>query len=168
MGEFDCLWLHPRPCSAWHPALPKSNGWVRLPSIASQAMQCLAFCATQVKWVTLNSITLWTTILKQVLTGHRKSTGNPTTSRHTTWHQLLWPPRAHHLTLDHQGRITLFDTWPLRSHLATWLLTTEVKSHLLDINFDHQGHSTWHWTTKVMSHYLIFDDRGHVTYTTWH
>ena len=25
-GEFDCLRLLPRPCSAWHPALPESNG----------------------------------------------------------------------------------------------------------------------------------------------
>ena len=48
-GEFDCLRLLPRSCSAWHPALPESNGGVRLPSIAPQAMQRLASCATRVK-----------------------------------------------------------------------------------------------------------------------
>ena len=42
--------LPSRQCSAWHPVLPKANGWVWLPSIAHQAMQCLASWAILVKW----------------------------------------------------------------------------------------------------------------------
>ena len=38
-GEFDCLRLICRQCSAWHLVLPKSNGQVRLPSIASTSMK---------------------------------------------------------------------------------------------------------------------------------
>ena len=51
--EFDCLRLLPRPCSAWHPALPESNGRVRLPSIVPKAMKRLASCTTRVKRVSL-------------------------------------------------------------------------------------------------------------------
>ena len=39
-GEFDCLRLICRLCSAWHLVLPKSNGQVRLPSIAPKSMKC--------------------------------------------------------------------------------------------------------------------------------
>ena len=38
-GEFDCLRLICRLCSAWHLVLPKSNGQVRLPSIAPKSMK---------------------------------------------------------------------------------------------------------------------------------
>ena len=38
-GEFDCLRLICRQCSAWHLVLPKSNGQVRLPSIAPKSMK---------------------------------------------------------------------------------------------------------------------------------
>ena len=46
-GEFDCLWLHPRPQSACYPALSSSRVW--LPLIDLQAMQRLASCATRCK-----------------------------------------------------------------------------------------------------------------------
>ena len=74
MGEFDCLRLISRQCSAWHPVPLESNGWVRLPSrpwnawhpvlpelngwvrLPSIDMQHLASCSIQVEFDCLRLI----------------------------------------------------------------------------------------------------------------
>ena len=107
--EFDCLWLQPRPCSAWHPVLPEANGWVRLHPYTNLYIQILVKSSRRALIHSLHKLNITSLIY----------------IRHHTAKNLVLPGNYNIITWI---TITL---WPLANHLAQWSASANKLTRVL-------------------------------------